>query len=207
MLPHPNIESTLSLSRGATVRRDFANVVSAIVHPLLFPIVTLAVVSYNISHSLTRTGEIVLLTLVVGTLPVAALVWVQVKRGVWTDFDVSQRNQRYTLYPFALACLGLVMYLYLRIGALYAFGCSLALMIANIINGLINTIWKISAHATTAALCATLLWHFTPVWGPPAAASALLVGWSRVELRRHTAGQVFAGWLVGVSSAVLAVYR
>jgi membrane-associated phospholipid phosphatase len=83
-----------------------------------------------------------------------------------------------------------------------------ALVIANTIDGLINLFYKVSAHATGAAASATLLWLATPFLGLSivAAVAAILVGWSRVELKRHSRGQVLLGWLVGVSAMMIAFY-
>jgi membrane-associated phospholipid phosphatase len=189
-------------------RHRFASLVSAVIHPLVFPLVTVVVLSYAYTHSIADTFVYSVVAVALTALPVALVVFVQVKRGKWTDFDVSVRRQRYTLYPFTLACLGVLVYVYYRLQApREAVVSVLSLVAANLVNALINLKWKISAHATTAAACASLLWQLTPnhTWGPPAAAGAALVGWSRVELRRHTAGQVLAGWLVGVGSSVLAV--
>ncbi len=195
-------------TRGALLRHTFAHWVSTIIHPLLFPLVTLIVVALSITHNLGETLLLALLSVALTSLPVAAVVWVQVKRGKWTDLDVSQRRQRYTLYPFTFGCLGLLIYLYYRLGApSFAVRSALGLLLANIVDGGINLFWKVSAHATTAAVCAALLWQLLPgAWGPFAAAGAALVGWSRVELQRHTPGQVLAGWFVGASSAVVALH-
>ena len=63
-----------------------------------------------------------------------------------------------------------------------------ALVIANLVDGLINFVYKVSAHATGAAASAALIWLATPFLGLAiaAAVATLLVGWSRVELKRHT---------------------
>ena len=191
--------------RGAVLRHDVAAVVSAIIHPIVFPLVTILVVGMVVTkNNLALTLFYALLAVMLTAVPVSLVVYVQVKRGKWSDFDVSQRKQRYTLYPLTLLCLCLLSYVYYRIHArMEAVQAVLSLLLANIINGFINLYWKVSAHATTAAACAALLWQFAPTWGPPAAAGAVLVGWSRVELKRHTAGQVLVGWLVGASSALL----
>lgn len=190
-------------------RHRFASLVSAIIHPIVFPLVTLVVLSYAYTHSVGATLVYTVVALALTALPVALLVLVQVRRGKWTDLDVSVRRQRYALYPVTLGFLGLLAFVYYRLQApREAIVSVLALVGSNVINGIVNLVWKISAHATTAAACASLLWQLSPghTWGPPAAAGAALVGWSRVELRRHTAGQVFAGWLVGIGSSVLAVH-
>lgn len=194
--------------RMAIVRHDVASVVSTIIHPLLFPMLVLIVLSMAFTNgSVSRTLLYLIVAVGLTALPVAAVVWIQVKRGKWSDLDVSKRTQRYTLYPLTLACLGVLMYVFYRLHApRQNIVAVVSLAAANVVNGIINLFWKISAHATTAAMCAVLLWQLTPSWGPPAAAGAALVGWSRVELKRHTAGQVLAGWGVGLTSAILAVH-
>jgi membrane-associated phospholipid phosphatase len=187
-------------------RHRLAQILSSVIHPLIFPLVVVTIVSYANNHSAGLTLKLVTLTTLLTALPVALVVLVQVKRGAWSDYDVSRRRQRYALYPFALLCLAALALLYKGLDAYYVLRCVAALVIANLIDGAINLRWKVSAHATTAAACAALLWYFTPVLGPPAAASALLVGWSRVELQRHTPLQVLAGWSVGTLSSLSALY-
>src|SRR5579875_3371729 len=202
-------EAVIPTSRIAMLRRDFASVVSSVIHPLVFPLHTLVVIGMTYTHgNIGKTATYAVLAVVLTAVPVALVVYVQVKRGVWSDLDVSQRKQRYALYPLTLLCLGLLTLVYAWLHApVQAVVAVITLAAANIINGIINLFWKISAHATTAAMCASLLWQLSSghVWGPPAAAGAALVGWSRVELKRHTPGQVLAGWVVGTATALLAV--
>jgi membrane-associated phospholipid phosphatase len=202
-------ETALPRTRIAILRHDFASVVSTVIHPLLFPLLTLIVISMTYTHgNISKTTLYSILAVLLTAVPVALIVYVQVKRGAWSDLDVSQRKQRYALYPLTLVCLALLTFVYARLHApVQATIAVVTLAVANIINGIVNLFWKISAHATTAAMCASLLWQLSAghTWGPPAAAGAALVGWSRVELKRHTAGQVVAGWLVGTATALLAV--
>lgn len=208
--PPDKIETPLAaLPRGrvALVRHDIASVISAVIHPIVFPLVTVIVIGLAATqNNIMATALYAIFAVLLTALPVALVVYVQVKRGKWSDLDVSQRTQRYTLYPLTLVCLGLLAYLYWRIHApVAAIKSVFTLVLANVINGIINLYWKVSAHATTAAACSTLLWQYSVghTWGPPATIGAVLVGWSRVELKRHTTGQVLVGWLVGASSALL----
>ena len=184
-------------------RQTVAGVVSAIIHPVVFPLLTLAAITYNRTNSYHAVLLICLLAAVLTAAPVAAVVAIQVARGHWTDLDVSVRQQRYALYPIGLLCAVLMIGGFTLTGAPRAtIAAALALALANAIDGVINYAYKVSAHATAAAACATLLWLFVPGWGVPAALAAALVGWSRVELGRHTTGQVLLGWLVGVGGAL-----
>ncbi len=184
------------------LRQTLAAAVSVIVHPVAFPLLTLAAITFVQTNSLRESINLALLALGLTTAPVAALVGYQVARGRWTDLDVSVREQRYMLYPIGLVCAVLLIAVYVWIGAPHAaIAAALAMAVAHSINGVINYAYKVSAHASAAAGCAALLWLFVPGWGLPATIAAALVGWSRVELGRHTTGQVLLGWAVGLSSA------
>jgi membrane-associated phospholipid phosphatase len=192
-----------------TAREETARLISAIIHPVLFPLLVLGITLYvNSARSLSETLRDLVLALVLTTLPIALLVGLQVLRGKWTDLDVSVRRQRYALYPFGIACMAALALAYARLHApQVAVQSALALMLANIVNGLINFGYKVSAHATGAAASATLLWLAVPVVSLALVASvaALAVGWSRVALHRHTRGQVALGWAVGVGSMLVAL--
>lgn len=195
--------------KPASAREELARLVSLVVHPILFPLVVLGFAIYVRSYgSLAETVRDLGLALALTTLPIAVLVGVQVLRGKWSDLDVSVRRQRYALYPFGIACMAALALAYVRLHApQVAVQSAIALVLANTANGLINFVYKVSAHATGAAASATLLWLALPYVGLAVAASiaALLVGWSRVALRRHTRGQVLLGWAVGVISMTAAM--
>ncbi len=188
-------------------RQIVAAAVSAIVHPVALPLLTLAVVTYTTpGGTIQRSVLLAVAALLLTALPVAALVGYQVARGRWTDLDVSVREQRYLLYPIGLVCAALMIAVFVAMRApVPAMVTALTMALANGVDGVINFAYKVSAHTTAAAACAALLWLYSPGWGLPVAIAAALVGWSRVELGRHTTGQVILGWAVGVASA-LAVY-
>lgn len=197
-----------STAAKPSVRREIARLVSTIVHPIVLPLVTLGGLTYLADPNLPKTLFWVGSGLAITALPIALLVLVQVLRGRWTDTDVSVRRQRYLLYPFGIACMLAAAAVFVKLEApQVAVRATLGMVMANLINWLINLKVKVSAHATTAALSATLLWLVAPmlVWGAVVAAGALLVGWSRVELGRHTVGEVALGWGVGVASGALVI--
>lgn len=189
-----------------TFRYWLAGWVSIIIHPIAFPLFTLGAATFAATHSLPTALRLTVLALALTSLPVTALVSYQVLSGKWSDLDVSVRQQRYALYPFGLACTIALALVFARINApRIAIGATLALVVSNVVDGIVNFVYKVSAHATSAAACAVLLWASVPAWGVPAAIAALAVGWSRVVLGRHTPGQVLLGWTVGVSSTLAAI--
>jgi len=66
-------------------RHVFARWVSAIIHPIAFPLLTLGVVTYIATASFVETSRWLLLAVALTSLPVAVLVGIQVLRGRWTD--------------------------------------------------------------------------------------------------------------------------
>jgi membrane-associated phospholipid phosphatase len=159
--------------------------------------------------ALRQALELIAVGIVVTAVPIGALVLFQVSRGKWSDTDVSLRENRYLLYPFGIACMLLSVGIFDLLAAPpIAIRATLGLVSANVVNFFINLRYKVSAHATASALCATLFWLATPqrdnpfIFGGVTTVAALLVGWSRVALGRHTTGQVLVGWLVGTASGI-----
>jgi membrane-associated phospholipid phosphatase len=186
---------------------EVARWVSIIVHPIAFPLIALGTALYLATGSFESTLVWIVMAVALTTLPIALLVILQVIRRKWTDLDVSVRRQRYALYPFGIACMLVLTLSYAHFDApAVAIRSAYALVIANVVDGIVNLFYKVSAHATGAAASSTLIWFATPfaILAIIAAVATLLVGWSRVELKRHTSGQVLLGWLVGVSAMVLA---
>lgn len=194
-----------------TIRYEVARWISAIVHPIAFPLLTLGLAAFFATNgSLFKSIQYVLLALLLTSLPISIVVAIQVLRRKWTDLDVSVRRQRYALYPIGIACMLALTATFSYFGApSVVVRSALAFGLANIVDGLINLAYKVSAHATGAAACAVIFWAAVPasLWGLSLAATiaALLVGWSRVVLKRHTTGQVLLGWAVGALSVLATV--
>jgi membrane-associated phospholipid phosphatase len=185
-----------------TTRHAVARWISIIIHPIVYPLVTLAIIIDVATHGdLALSLRFLLLAIALTSLPVTLLVGYQVARGHWTDLDVSVRKQRYLLYPFGLAGLILLALAFKWLDApAVAVKAAVASVVANLADGVINFWYKVSAHTTTAAACATLLTLLVPTLAIPSIVAAIAVAWSRVELGRHTIGQALLGLFVGVAS-------
>jgi len=126
--------------------------------------------------------------------------------GIFSDFDISKREQRPLLFVFS----GIVAFFYLV--GLIVFGGPRILYIAlfGILVGIValdfvNRFVKASIH--TAVVSAFITGLSVLYGGTHLLALALipLVGWARVKTRRHTAGEVIIGSIVG-SVLVLAFF-
>ncbi|QHJ09504.1 phosphatase PAP2 family protein [Hymenobacter busanensis] len=181
-----------------------AAAVSGLGHPLLTAV---GFVGFAAFRRLEDGPAVWVVGLVAGgvVLPVAAWSYWQVRRGHYTNFDVSVREQRYSIYPPLLGLLGGATLLvgglsgteFLRPGLVAATGL-LALCY------LLNFRLKVSLHAALSfflAGCLTLL--SGPLAAGVALAVASLVAASRLVLGRHTAPELLAGAFLGLGAAGL----
>jgi membrane-associated phospholipid phosphatase len=170
-------------------------VISQIFHPILLNIASFIIVGYaslSTHASGLRWAGICILTLI---LPPTAFYYMRLRQGVYSDEDVSVREQRNELYLFgfiwvliATAGLGLLGTPRPFIALML---CALAI---GVIGGIVNLFWKISAHATAIASTAMIGLIYYPPLGVALWACAIIVGWARVRTHNHTPLQVLAGF-------------
>jgi hypothetical protein len=138
-------------------------------------------------------------------LPLLVITLRNVRRGVWSDPDVSRRHERGGLYRTAfplVALSGLVLWL-LGAGPRMMRGIlAAAAMLA--LGFLGNRFLKISLHLMAAAYCAV-----TIAWLYPNTLYAILpllaaLAWSRHKLQRHTWAEIAVGLVIGSAAALFA---
>ena len=138
-----------------------------------------------------------LAALFVCVLPLLLLLGL-VRLGKVTDHHVSNKEQR---APVMLMALASVLAGLLVLEVTGAPRSVVVMVLTNVggivVVGAVSPFWKISGHAAAVSSSTVItVLMLGPAWLPllvliPA------VGWSRVVLRAHTAGQVVAGSLVG----------
>jgi membrane-associated phospholipid phosphatase len=134
----------------------------------------------------------------------AVVLW-QVRRGVWSDIDVSQREQRPKMYLLAigLTAIGLLYVLLtgrpqpMVRGNLATLG---VLTLGLVLNQTTN---KVSMHAAFDVFAAAILATAYPGAGLGFLIVACLVAASRVVLGRHTAREAALGLVLGIAGGAL----
>ncbi len=147
-----------------------------------------------------REAAVGIFTIVLGCLiPVCIYIVIKVRSGRWSDYDVSQRRDRPHLFVIGLIMLlGTCLVLQLTHQSLvFIRGCMAAISLV-LAACFLNFWFKPSMHAGFAMLTACLLWSFDTKGAALAMLFAVLVGWSRVILARHTRREVIAGLVLGV---------
>ena len=189
-----------------------ATLLSTVFHPLLMPTYGIAIALYT--SYMRIFGDRLLGIVIVGVLLTTCIlpslgIYILYKLGHISDFRLHERTERTIPYLINFACY-VACYLYL-----YRFGIPswiiafiAGAIVALIISLFINRYWKISAHMVAAGSMVTrvFLMRFyslmlTPYILPLQIASVLLagaIGSSRILLKRHTLGQVGAGFALGI---------
>jgi membrane-associated phospholipid phosphatase len=118
----------------------------------------------------------------------------RVRAGRAGDFQLALREERLRPLLVAIGCAGLALFL---VASLRGPRPLLATMLAGLACGLVLTAitarWKISFHSGALAAAVVLAFWYGGLLGLLLVPLLAAVGWSRVRLGRHSAGQVLAG--------------
>lgn len=130
-------------------------------------------------------------------LPCAYIVSL-VRRGKATDFHLPNRQERMRPLQITLALTTLAWILMLLLQAPHLLQVvALANFVQTLLFFVVTFYWKISLHSAAAAGLAALCLLISGALALPVLALVLLVGWSRLYLRRHTLSQITMGAIVG----------
>ncbi|MFF9901342.1 phosphatase PAP2 family protein [Streptomyces longispororuber] len=136
-------------------------------------------------------------------LPMAFIKY-GMRKGMWADRHIGQRQRRLILIPviMALVATGIGGMLWLNapadmIALVVAMLATLAVLLP------VTAFWKISVHTAVAGGALAML---ALTWGPLiwlAYPLVAVIAWSRVTLRDHTLAQTLAGAAAGTATAGL----
>jgi len=145
------------------------------------------------------------MSIVVGSLMIIALAWIafQYKKGSYSDFSVSDRRQRFSLYLFIIPLVFIVSYVFQLTGQPeYVYKAFLMGGILMTISYLSNFFIKSSLHSSlnTYLGCAVLLVNST--LGMAVLLLTILIAWSRIILKKHTLNEVISGITIGVIASI-----
>lgn len=179
-------------------QKRFARWVSVVGHPfILMPLLTGIIAYHVLPAEQALIAEFVALGVVI--IPAGLLTLYRVRRGMWSDLDVSQQQQRKQFYSLLLPLLVVIVVISsfadvphtLPLGA-----AAIGLLVASAY--LLNTRIKVSLHTGFAMFVALTLYLINTWVGVGALLLAMLVAWSRVVLRRHTVAEVLVGAFLGM---------
>jgi hypothetical protein len=177
---------------------SIARFISFIFNPVLVlvfvPFLLLYKTTKDIFIAINWTGYTVVFLLIM-----TVFIIYFVKKKVFTDMDVSKREQRPLLFfvsiVFAIVYLAGLFFLHgPYILFVITFGITMGIFVASII----NTRIKASIHVATIA---ALIFTLAIVYGGLYTFSLLLiplVAWARITIKRHTLSETIVGGILGV---------
>jgi len=184
-------------------KRSFASFVSNFGNPfnLLF---LLTVYSCFQFLPFSQAIKISLLILFLALVPTGLFIVFNVKRGVYSNYDVSNQKQRRSLYVFSLCIIILILtgLFYFKEPA-FIIGGTLAAFLLLLASYLVNMKLKCSLHTSFAVFIAISFIPLNIYWSLGLFFFALILGWSRLILKRHTIQEVLVGGLLGTLVGIL----
>ena len=207
MLPESAATPEPGYARPKSSVETIARILSAVFHPFLIAPLSVMIVMWidlgSLAQALLWTGVCAVFVI----LPAFLFLRYNLQKGHYSDADVSIRQQRFGFYWFGtlsmVVCFGVIVWMDGPFSLIAGFLAGLAVIL---LAQLVNRYWtKISVHAGVAAAAASLMAFFCGPLAIILALAALLVGWSRVVLARHTPFQVVLGWAVA-ATGILVVF-
>lgn len=204
-----------------------AYILSVVFHPLLMPtwlfglLLYVAPVRLNVDTYSPDVRLSLLILVFVGTFAIPSLLILYLFRtGLLTDLTMTERADRRFPYLISGIVYSVVTYLFaFRMSLFSETSPGVAVILGSItlsilLVGIINTVWKISAHTVgIGGVLGTIMlmlikYGDTDLFLPFVGLIALsgLVASARLQLNAHTVGQVGAGLGLGVLVSGLAVF-
>ncbi|WP_172283220.1 phosphatase PAP2 family protein [Chryseobacterium sp. LAM-KRS1] len=182
--------------------------ISRIISEFFSPLVSLflffvykSVREYSLKDSVTYFLPILLIIII----PIIIwLIW-NVKTGRYTNMDVSNRLQRKTFYIFAaIAVIAYLLFHYIKYGSLDFLMLFILILLFSlqISNFFIKSSMHTAFNVFVAGLFYAISWKMGLLW----LGIAVLVGITRVILKRHTIKEVFMGAAIAFLISFLYLY-
>jgi membrane-associated phospholipid phosphatase len=188
------------------MNKKIARLASLLGHPFLtIPLYTI-IITFNIYD--IRKALFVSAIVLIGFF-VPLIVWnlVRTKKGIYTNFDVSNQQQRKSMYVFALPLLSGVL-------VVFYFTHQAPALLINILFGvilllasyLVNFYIKCSGHMSLTIFLSFIILPVNFIAAICLLLCAIVIGWSRLELKRHTFAEVMTGMFLGLITGLTMLY-
>lgn len=175
-----------------------ARLASVLGHSLLTMPVFTTLLAFNMFEPY-KAVWISLLIIVVIVLPVTVKNYIKTKRKEYTNFDISDQQQRQSFYPFVIALTALVTtILYFTPGTDSFFTGTLILLVLLMASALINRVIKCSLHTSASVYLTVVLWQFTVTGSIAMFIFTIIIATSRLILKRHTSIEILTGAATGL---------
>ncbi len=194
----------MSINKSSPVLITVSNIISNVLNPLFSLLIFLAVYSYQKSDGQFNLINF-LLPIVLVVIPIFGWIYWNVKKGNYTNMDVSNRKQRNSLYLFNFFIISIYIaaLFYTKQNFDYIL-IIIFLLILLIVMFLSNLFIKSSMHTSFNVFVSALFFTLNPIYGFIWLFLTFLVAISRVILNRHTIKEVLMGAFI--ATVIIFVY-
>ncbi len=166
---------------------------------LIFYFVLYSAYNSSLEEALARFAGLLLLAIV----PVTGWIIWNVKRGSYTNMDVSDQRQRRSLYPIIAAAL--LLYLFVTYFQTQNVDTPVVwLLVLLLLLQASNYFVKSSMHTALNVYTSALMFEVKWYWGLIWLIVTFLVAISRLILQRHSVKEVLSG--AGIATAISVLY-
>ena len=195
----PNEQDIMEPDISRSLYLQFARQVSTILSPVTVSLPLIILVA--LYHTTNMLSSLIYAAITLFFLSIGPMIYILigVRKGKYTDVDLSLRAQRAGPFLFGIASttIGLLI-LILMHGPKNLQTLLLITTISGVIMMITTLWWKISIHASSLSGAVTILACLYGSVVLPTYLLVVLVSWSRVALRRHTIAQVVVGSLASI---------
>jgi hypothetical protein len=183
----------------ASPLRRLASFLSTAGHPfVLIPLTILAV---------TRSWFWMAVVATTTTLPMLFVILRKVRKGVWSDHDVSRHAERGSFYHVAFPLMAVAALAFHLLDAPSGMMRGLMAGVGMLAVGFAANRWlKVSVHMLFGTFCAVMLVRQFPATIPLIAVFLPSLAWSRRYLDRHTWPEIGVGLVTGLAGGMIAAW-
>ncbi len=191
------------LTMSKNLKENLAKSISAVGNPLLLAPIIIGWSEYKKAGADSVLDVFVPLLGIIA-LPTALWVFIKKSKGQYSNYDVSNRKQRVTLYvfmaPLMLAATIYVNYMQFPPDITVGFTVATCLLIVAFV---INFFIKSSMHAAIGFYLSIALFALTGIGAGFMLLFSGLISWSRWYLKRHTISEIVMGCFLGLLSGLI----
>lgn len=182
------------------MKNRLAAYISNLLNPFLLSLIVVLLVAYEASDTVADAFKWSLLVVGLCILPVFVTAAYLVQAGKMDSIFSNDRYQRRKVYPVAISCAVLTIFI---MWLLEAPSLLMAVLVASIVSGLIfmtiNLAWKVSVHTAFITALVVILFVLYGWVALLAAITIPLMSWARVVLKQHSVAQTIAGALISAT--------
>jgi membrane-associated phospholipid phosphatase len=182
-----------------------SKIISDVFNPLTAFVVYFAYQS-SLHHTFKEAFWIFLPIFLIIIIPIIVWIFLKVKTGKYTDKDVSNRNQRKSLY-FVIAGIIAVFMLYDWIFNENFDVRILFILMLLVLLQISNYFIKSSMHTAFNVLASAFLFELNPVFGIVWFIIAIVVGITRIILKRHSLKEVLTGGFIAFAVSLIYILK